>query len=154
MMKQRIQAALLSSIFLVLIGCSFEEVSETKPGAFQQQYWVEDYVTQLRRLLIAGSLCEEKYIFLADSSNRCGLDVVDEHGPFYGVYNFDALSGDSRFEDVLNRGIILAVSTFAQQQSVFSGNFRNAFKVIRRDSLERESCITIGYASRIRREMQ
>ncbi|MDG1234303.1 MAG: PQQ-dependent sugar dehydrogenase, partial [Pseudomonadales bacterium] len=47
MMKQRIQAALLSSIFLVLIGCSFEEVSETKPGAFQQQYWVEDYVTQL-----------------------------------------------------------------------------------------------------------
>ena len=47
MIKQRIQVALLITIFLVLFGCSSEEVGETKPGSFEQKYWVEDYVTQL-----------------------------------------------------------------------------------------------------------
>ena len=47
MTKQRIQAAILTSILLVLIGCSSEDPGETKAGAFEQEYWVEDYVTQL-----------------------------------------------------------------------------------------------------------
>ncbi|MBT7174600.1 MAG: hypothetical protein HN900_07975, partial [Gammaproteobacteria bacterium] len=47
MTKQRIQTAILTSILLVLIGCSSEDPGETKAGAFEQKYWVEDYVTQL-----------------------------------------------------------------------------------------------------------
>ena len=47
MTKQRIRTAILTSILLVLIGCSSEEPGETKVGAFEQKYWVEDYVTQL-----------------------------------------------------------------------------------------------------------
>ena len=47
MTKQRIRTAILTSILLVLIGCSSEEPGETKAGAFEQKYWVEDYVTQL-----------------------------------------------------------------------------------------------------------
>ncbi len=47
MTKQRIRTTILTSILLVLIGCSSEEPGETKAGAFEQKYWVEDYVTQL-----------------------------------------------------------------------------------------------------------
>ena len=47
MNKQTVRTTILSLVLLVLIGCSSEEVGETIPGAFQQQYWVEDYVTQL-----------------------------------------------------------------------------------------------------------
>ena len=48
MTKQRIRTAIVTSILLVLIGCSSEELSETKTGAFEQKYWVEDYVTQVK----------------------------------------------------------------------------------------------------------
>jgi glucose/arabinose dehydrogenase/cytochrome c2 len=47
MIKQRIQVVLLITIFLVLGGCSSKAVGKTKAGAFEQKYWVEDYVTQL-----------------------------------------------------------------------------------------------------------
>lgn len=47
MTKQRIRATILTSIFWILVGCSSKELGETKPGAFEQKYWVENYVTQL-----------------------------------------------------------------------------------------------------------
>ena len=48
MTEQRIRTAIVTSILLVLIGCSSGELSETKTGAFEQKYWVEDYVTQVK----------------------------------------------------------------------------------------------------------
>lgn len=47
MIKRRIRAAILGSALLVIAGCSSNEPGRTNPGAFEQAYWVEDYVTDL-----------------------------------------------------------------------------------------------------------
>ena len=47
MIKRQIRTAILASVILILIGCSSEELSEIKTGAFEQKYWVEEYLAPL-----------------------------------------------------------------------------------------------------------
>ena len=47
MSKLRTQTIRLAALMLAIAGCTSNETDSSKPGAFEQTYWVEDYVGDL-----------------------------------------------------------------------------------------------------------